>query len=369
MPPKPAKQDRAQQKAEEKRKAKIAEDKTFGLKNKNKSKTVQKYIKSVQQQVVHGKVKSEQQLAQEEHEKKEQKKQQRQAALLASLAKGTQDMKKVAVSQNAAQVKEGQMIDVYVDQREQRKQETMADWDQSKLEQVVKSKHGNQRPVTDIVCKFFLDAVEKRLYGWFWQCPNGEQCQYRHCLPPGYVLKKKEVDPAELEEDEEPIEEIIERERAALPLGSGTPVTFETFMAWKKKKKEEAIRAEAEKKEKEAKDKGGRQDMSGRDLFSFDPSLFVDDAAAADSAEYLEDEEYEQERIQREEDEAEAAREEVRAERERIALQEEEQATSSSPVSDKTTDKATDHSEQPTVKNAALFLQTEDDVDLDALED
>lgn len=32
-------------------------------------------------------------------------------------------------------------------------------------------KHGNEnknRP-TEIICKFFLEAVEKRLYGWFWQ--------------------------------------------------------------------------------------------------------------------------------------------------------------------------------------------------------
>lgn len=38
-------------KAEQKKKEKIIEDKTFGLKNKNKSKAVQKYIKGVQTQV------------------------------------------------------------------------------------------------------------------------------------------------------------------------------------------------------------------------------------------------------------------------------------------------------------------------------
>ncbi|CAK0848637.1 unnamed protein product, partial [Prorocentrum cordatum] len=42
MPPK-APVDKAKQKQKEK----IAEDKTFGLKNKNKSKSVQKYIKSI----------------------------------------------------------------------------------------------------------------------------------------------------------------------------------------------------------------------------------------------------------------------------------------------------------------------------------
>lgn len=36
-------------------------------------------------------------------------------------------------------------------------------------------------------------------FGWFWQCPNGELCQYRHALPPGFVLKsqKKALEEAE----------------------------------------------------------------------------------------------------------------------------------------------------------------------------
>jgi hypothetical protein len=29
-------------------------------------------------------------------------------------------------------------------------------------------------------------------FGWFWECPNGgENCQYRHALPPGFVLKSQ----------------------------------------------------------------------------------------------------------------------------------------------------------------------------------
>ena len=36
-------------------------------------------------------------------------------------------------------------------------------------------------------------------FGWFWQCPNGDSCQYRHALPPGFVLKsqKKALEEAE----------------------------------------------------------------------------------------------------------------------------------------------------------------------------
>jgi hypothetical protein len=28
-------------------------------------------------------------------------------------------------------------------------------------------------------------------FGWFWECPNGEKCQYRHALPPGFMLKSQ----------------------------------------------------------------------------------------------------------------------------------------------------------------------------------
>ena len=35
------------------------------------------------------------------------------------------------------------------------------------------------------ICKFFLSAVENNKYGWFWECPNGPSCHYRHALPPG----------------------------------------------------------------------------------------------------------------------------------------------------------------------------------------
>jgi len=61
------------------------------------------------------------------------------------------------------------------------------------------------------VCKHFLQAIEKGLYGWFWTCPNGgDKCIYRHALPPGFVFKKAKGD-----NDNEgtiTIEELVEQE-------------------------------------------------------------------------------------------------------------------------------------------------------------
>lgn len=123
------------------------------------------------------------------------------------------------------------------------------------------------------ICKYFLDAVEKSLYGWFWECPNGEKCIYRHALPPGYVLKKDKKK-MEAQKEEISLVDLIERERAAL--GSNqTRVTLETFLAWKKRKIQEKKKREQEEEDRKRKDfKAGRQNgLSGREMFSFNPDM------------------------------------------------------------------------------------------------
>jgi hypothetical protein len=43
--------------------------------------------------------------------------------------------------------------------------DTMDSWDLKKLEEVIKVKHGSSQTTkpTDIVCKYFLDALEKKV--------------------------------------------------------------------------------------------------------------------------------------------------------------------------------------------------------------
>ncbi|KAI4382868.1 hypothetical protein MLD38_008773 [Melastoma candidum] len=287
MPPK------QQSKADLAKKQKVVEDKTFGLKNKSKSKNVQKYVQSLQQTVqpkpdpskVAAKKKKEDEKARE---------------------KELNDLFKVAVSQPKVPIgvdpksivcefykvgqcakgfkckfshdlnvqRKGEKIDIYSDKRDQ---ETMEDWDQETLEKVVESKKAeyNQNKPTEIVCKYFLEAVEKKQYGWFWVCPNGgKDCHYRHALPPGYILKSQMKALIEEEADKVAIEDEIEDQRSKLK--ASTPMTPELFMQWKKKKMEErdaglaALRAERAKNDR----------MSGRELFLSDASLFIDDAEA-----------------------------------------------------------------------------------------
>ena len=113
-------------------------------------------------------------------------------------------------------------INLYEDTRDSKeKEENMENWDQEELEKAINQKHkahNTNRP-TEIVCKYFLDAIESRKYGWFWECPKGgSECKYRHALPPGYVLKKKETPEEKLareqreKENEITIEDFLETE-------------------------------------------------------------------------------------------------------------------------------------------------------------
>lgn len=65
---------------------------------------------------------------------------------------------------------------------------------------------------------------------------------YRHQLPEGYVITSKKdrdrmkKEAAERAADETTIEEKIEEERAALKYEGLTPVTKESFFAWKERR-------------------------------------------------------------------------------------------------------------------------------------
>lgn len=174
---------------------------------------------------------------------------------------------------------------MYVDARDTGKEnETMENWDEEKLKEVVEKKHAAEKTnATTIICKYFLEAVEKSLYGWFWECPNGGKCIYRHALPPGYILKKDKK--KEDKKDEISLEELIETERASLGTTT-TKVTLETFLAWKKRKIEEKKKAALEDEKKKLKDfKSGKQfGISGREMFSFNPDLVNDAMDEGDEA-------------------------------------------------------------------------------------
>ncbi|TDH73215.1 hypothetical protein CCR75_000521 [Bremia lactucae] len=309
MPPK-KKVGGPSKKSVEKQKEKAVEDKTFGLKNKAKSKNVQKYIQEVTKQVKGGNTRADRMKEQEARKKKDAKAEQENLrSLFAAAIKhpkvppGT-DPKTLLCAFFKAGVctkgnrckfshdlmvgKKAAKIDLYTDNRAEKEADQMDTWDQKKLEEVVNEKHHEKNAKqTEIVCKYFLDAIEKSLYGWFWVCPNGgTSCKYRHALPPGYIYKSKKDRDLEKSNKviEISIEEIIEQQRAKLGPSGGTPVTEESLARWKAEKRARKNVEEAKKLKELAKRTGGRGIMSGRALFTYDPTLFRDDADADDEA-------------------------------------------------------------------------------------
>ncbi|KAF8538536.1 hypothetical protein BDD12DRAFT_741078 [Trichophaea hybrida] len=259
--------------------AKIVADKTFGMKNKKGGKA-QKDIQRLQSQASSAGTPEEkrkrEEKAQREREKKAAEEAKRETA---ELFKPVQVQKvpfgvdpktvvciffkknicekgkKCKFSHDLSVERKQEKKNLYEDARGQdsKKEDTMDNWDEEKLRAVVKSKHGNPQTTTDKVCKYFIDAVENQKYGWFWTCPNGgDECKYKHSLPPGFVLKTKEQRAAEKAlMDKSPmatltLEDFLEARRAELT-GKGTPVTEESFNKWKaqrksKKEVEEEVR-------------------------------------------------------------------------------------------------------------------------------
>ncbi|KAJ1543644.1 hypothetical protein HK096_008307 [Nowakowskiella sp. JEL0078] len=306
MPPK--------SKAEQKVKQQKVEDKTFGLKNKNKSAKVAKYVQQVQEQSKKAGNPKDVKDAEDRKRLQEAKKaaEAKQIAELKELFKpiiqqkvpfGVDPKTLLCAFFKAGQCQKGvkckfshdlnverkvEKIDIYTDTRDNEKEnDTIDKWDTEKLEEVVLKKHSdanNPNKPTDIVCKHFLEAIESRKYGWFWECPNGGKvCKYRHALPPGFILKKKETEEERREreqsekENEITLEQFIEEERHKL--GSNlTKVTYESFTKWKKERKErqesEMLLAAKDKQDAYKKFKAGFKlgiTFSGKELFEFNP--------------------------------------------------------------------------------------------------
>ncbi|GMM30753.1 Tma46 protein [Martiniozyma asiatica (nom. inval.)] len=288
MPPKLKKgggknqQKEAEKKAKQKSKSKAAEDKTFGLKNKNKSKKVQQHIAQVklgapdsQKQIEMQKKRAAEKKAAEDAKKEALKLLQGSVvtqkipfgvdpkSILCEYFKMGACLKgnKCKFSHDLNVARKAVKKDLYTDdrdiEREKKEQDNMESWDEEKLRKVILSKHGNPKTTTDKVCKFFIQAVEDGKYGWFWTCPNQDpknkiECKYRHSLPTGFVLKTTEQRRLErMAAENQPkitLEEFIETERGNLPKTNLTPINPETFAIWKKEHRQKMVNSKKDTK-------------------------------------------------------------------------------------------------------------------------
>lgn len=317
MPPKKTSKPGA--KTEQKKKDKVIEDRTFGLKNKKGTKQ-QTFIKQVQQQVKYGNPKNskvekenEKALGKKEQKKKEQEELNMLFRPAQKVGKGADPKSVVCAffkqgscgkgakckfSHDLTLERKAEKRNMYDDGKEEddKEKDTMDGWDDEKLAEVVAKKHleadklKNAKTSTDIVCKHFINAIEEFKYGWFWSCPGGgNKCMYKHALPPGFVLKrdKKKAMEQAAEQDQISLEELVEDERTKLSSKNLTKITLETFNAWKAKKIKEKKKKQQEemKKKKDDVKLGKSLGVTGRELFSFRPELVDGDDMEADEGE------------------------------------------------------------------------------------
>jgi len=286
---------------------KLVGDKTFGMKNK-KGGAAQRQIKQIEASAKNGgsaeEKKKQADREAREREKKAAEEAKREAEALLNKPAQIQKVpfgvdpktvvciffkkgncekgKKCKFSHDLSLERKVEKINLYADGRgeeEEKKKETSEDWDEEKLRKVVLSKKGNQQTTTDKVCKFFIEAIEDGKYGCFWTCPNGgNECKYKHALPAGFVLKTKEQRAAEKALlDKSPLktltlEDFLETERHKLT-GTLTPVTVESFAAWKQQRLDKKAAEEQARQAKEA---------TGRALFESGNWRFAEEEADSD---------------------------------------------------------------------------------------
>ena len=296
-------------------------DKTFGMKNKKKSQKMNKMIKGIAAQNKGGYEK----LQSEKFEfKKKQKAIEKEQKLMAdvfgkpvAVKKGAKKKKEKAkaicqffkaglctkgdkckfshdLETETATPQANAKINIFKDQREEMfgDKDDIEVWDQKKLEEAVNfnaRKYQSTSNQTKIVCKFFLNAVEKMKYGWFWKCPNGFNCKYRHALPEGFKFKPKGKggkDKPKVDTELMIIRE-IDAERGKLESGKCTPVTKELFMKWVQKRRQRKQKEREERIKQFMKDRGikVKRAVTGKQLFERNQGLFKDADNAVDKKE------------------------------------------------------------------------------------
>ncbi len=328
---------KADKKVDAKKVEKVVEDKTFGLKNKNKSKKVQQFVKQVTASARGGKS--------DEYYKAlaAQKKKEKEAAIAAEREMFLLLGKDYAGDLNKKMAKKNEKKKQEEQQQKEKERKDAFDRDFAipitSLEQV--SRIDSKSSVIRIC--IVLDSKDNLTS----KTSKGEECMYIRasdgttrnpfsitCIgwnPSNFEFKPEQVldirdsiamirgERVELEvekgksiitvaspeltehilklkeEQEEiraqgglAIEDLIEEQRAKLRLENKalTPITKESFFEWKERKRQRKEKELEEKRKAAEKKSGGKVILSGKQLFTYDPNLFKDDEEAVDDVDY-----------------------------------------------------------------------------------
>lgn len=330
----------------EKKVQKIVEDKTFGLKNKNKSKKVQRFIEQVNNQAKHGGGKQSKAFHEKQSAVKKAEKEARKQAEL-EMFKLLGDAYKPKQKSKKTKKKEEEENKKKKEEAEQKRKEQIArDFaipivalkDVFQLEAKVEvkrvcavmthkdnlaSKNFNGQPclvikisdgstlnpftvmlneetptsfdkkvgaVLDIRGSIAMVRGEKvvleSVKGQTTLIEAGPELS-------DHVVKLKEEHEEIRAQGGIPIEQLIEEQRAKLESANLTPVTKDSFYAWKEQKRlkreEEAEQKKSKEEKKTGKSVKNMNVLTGRQLFVVDKSLFKDDDNAWDESKYTEE--------------------------------------------------------------------------------
>lgn len=222
-------------KSAQKKKQAVLEDKTFGLKNKNKSKKVQGFIKAVEKSVMHS----------GDPRQRKQEEERRKAKIAAK------ERKKAAKAEQDALFGEALLA-------VQKKNTTSMKAGKIEAKGRDGDDDGNPKKTTSRAMKLMYQMDAKEMNDRLREDPN-------------YVPTV---------EDDIEFQRSNLREEYAKAGKTGTPVTPETFAVWQEKKRQKRVLEAKQKVEAEFKKKKGGKGLSvltGRDLYDYKKELFDKD--------------------------------------------------------------------------------------------
>lgn len=251
MPPK--KEQGPSKKVDQKKKQKVIEDKTFGLKNKNKSKKVQQHIDAVTRTVMNSGDRRQRQL-------EEQRKQER--AALKAARKAEKDEQDALFGAALLNIQKKTTTNTKEGKNEAKGRDADAE---NKKGTSRAMKMMFQMDAQEMEAKLKEDVSRNKARSG---CRQKSKTQF-FCslLQPNYVPTLEDEIEAERQK------KVAELKKS----GKGTPVTPETFAAWqekKRKKREEAAKKLVETEMRKKKGGKGLAVLSGRDLFEYKKDLF-----------------------------------------------------------------------------------------------
>uniref|UniRef100_A0A7S2TI48 ZC3H15/TMA46 family C-terminal domain-containing protein n=1 Tax=Lotharella oceanica TaxID=641309 RepID=A0A7S2TI48_9EUKA len=260
-------------------KDKIIADKTFGLKNKKKSKKVQRFVSQVKKSVndrmskKYGKSGGGDGMYLTYEAKQARKQKEQEAKMMADITTFAKKEKKAPEKKPLEDVP--------------------PEFIKAVLEQFY------QKYAKDKVQR--IPAIMKKYEGMYDKLESGLKKQYKDKAPNIQALydkwkeeKKEELDILEqaaswdgLTDQQICIQ--IEKKRRKLDLSKCTPVTPETFKVWREQKLAEDKRIEDLKAAEEASKNKGKKAITGKALYQLDASIFQDDEEAMDEVVVPED--------------------------------------------------------------------------------